>query len=83
MQSPQGDGNKCRPAFDCPPITLFEKCSPRKGTETIMVVQTYAWTAYNNLRNAVPARGRKRRHGKCAVLSRTFEKCSPRKGTET
>ena len=60
----------------------FEKCSPRKGTETCRDHLLSGWVLHY-LRNAVPARGRKlllKFYKNCVTI---FEKCSPRKGTET
>ena len=57
MQSPQGDGNSSDLNF-LHIHALFEKCSPRKGTETFLHSNMeLLWR--KDLRNAVPARGRK------------------------
>ena len=61
---------------------VFEKCSPRKGTETRNLCISNTVISY--LRNAVPARGRKPGIARYTwLIVRLFEKCSPRKGTET
>ena len=41
------------------PAVLFEKCSPREGTETRYITDRSV-LQHVHLRNAVPARGRKR-----------------------
>ena len=62
---------------------VFEKCSPREGTETL--ISGFIDIKYfSYLRNAVPVRGRKPiSYTLQELLQKIFEKCSPREGTET
>ena len=60
MQSPQGDGNTHILHNRHSLGDAFEKCSPRKGTETFVAILTVE-NFEKDLRNAVPARGRKHR----------------------
>ena len=70
--------------IDNPLSTVFEKCSPREGTETCGKLETVYNDKPEIFEKCSPREGTETRL-RCFSHSprRLFEKCSPREGTET
>lgn len=76
--TPQGDGNIVRVIMGFLAIVL-KHITPRKGTETAVVIDIHLAIARNN---SHPARGRES-HAALQVHNRYHETPTPRKGTVT